>query len=123
MKILLASLLTLGLAAAGCGGAKVEEPSGSAAPQAQGSAPSAGTVKIAINPWVGYEASANIVAYLLKNELHYDVQLPEIKEQLAWEGFETGDVDVIIENWGHPDLVKKFIDDKKVAQSAGSTGN
>ncbi|MEU7853724.1 ABC transporter substrate-binding protein [Nonomuraea sp. NPDC049141] len=123
MKILLASLLALGLAAAGCGGAKVEEPSSSAAPQVQGSASSAGTVKIAINPWVGYEASANVVAYLLKNELHYDVKLPEIKEQLAWEGFETGDVDVIIENWGHPDLVKKFIDEKKVAQSAGSTGN
>ncbi|MEU4230404.1 ABC transporter substrate-binding protein [Nonomuraea sp. NPDC026600] len=123
MKILLASLLALGLAAAGCGGTKVEEPSSSAAPQAQGGASSAGTVKIAINPWVGYEASANVVAYLLKNELHYDVQLPEIKEQLAWEGFETGDVDVIIENWGHPDLVKKFIDEKKVAQSAGSTGN
>ncbi|MGW2223730.1 hypothetical protein ACWCSD_52830, partial [Nonomuraea sp. NPDC001684] len=31
--------------------------------------------------------------YLLKNELKYDVQLPEIKEQVAWEGFETGDVD------------------------------
>ncbi|MEV0348075.1 ABC transporter substrate-binding protein [Nonomuraea sp. NPDC050680] len=120
---LLAGLLALGLAAAGCGGAKVEEPSSSAAPQAKGSASSAGTVKIAINPWVGYEASANVVAYLLKNELHYDVQLPEIKEQLAWEGFETGDVDVIIENWGHPDLAKKFIEEKKVAVSAGSTGN
>ncbi|MEU8142897.1 ABC transporter substrate-binding protein [Nonomuraea sp. NPDC048901] len=124
MKIrLLAGLLALGLAAAGCGGAKVEEPSSSAAPKAQGSASSAGTVKIAINPWVGYEASANVVAYLLKNELHYDVQLPEIKEQLAWEGFETGDVDVIIENWGHPDLAQKFIEEKKVALSAGSTGN
>ncbi|WP_219471215.1 ABC transporter substrate-binding protein [Nonomuraea rhizosphaerae] len=124
MKIrLIAGLLALGLAAAGCGGAKVGEPSSSAAPQGQSSASGAGTVKIAINPWVGYEASANVVAYLLKNELKYQVELPEIKEQLAWEGFETGDVDVIIENWGHPDLVKKFIDEKKVAVSAGSTGN
>ena len=124
MKIrLLAGLLALGLAAAGCGGATVSENTASAAPQGQGSASSAGTVKIAINPWVGYEASANVVAYLLKHELHYDVQMPEIKEQVAWEGFETGDVDVIIENWGHPDLAKKFIDEKKVAVQAGSTGN
>ncbi|MFC4013112.1 ABC transporter substrate-binding protein [Nonomuraea purpurea] len=124
MKIrLLAGLLALGIAATGCGGATVDSSTGSSsAPQtAAGSA--AGTVKIAINPWVGYEASANVVAYLLKNELGYTVELPEIKEQLAWEGFETGDVDVIIENWGHPDLKKKFIEEKKVALEAGSTGN
>ncbi|MEU6718208.1 ABC transporter substrate-binding protein [Nonomuraea sp. NPDC046802] len=124
MKIrLLAGLLALGIAATGCGGAKVDSSAGSSsAPQAAGSS-AAGTVKIAINPWVGYEASANVVAYLLKNELGYTVELPEIKEQLAWEGFETGDVDVIIENWGHPDLKKKFIEEKKVALEAGSTGN
>ncbi|MFG1707609.1 ABC transporter substrate-binding protein [Nonomuraea sp. M3C6] len=124
MKIrLLAGLLVLGLAAAGCGGATVETSPSSAAPSSAGASSAAGTVKIAINPWVGYEASANVVAYLLKNELGYTVELPEIKEQLAWEGFETGDVDVIIENWGHPDLKKQFIEEKKVAVEAGSTGN
>lgn len=102
MKIrLLAGLLALGLAA-GCGGAKVEDTPTSAASPPAASASGGGTVKIAINPWVGYEASANVVAYLLKNELGYTVELPEIKEQLAWEGFETGDVDVIIENWVTP---------------------
>ncbi|MEV0582387.1 ABC transporter substrate-binding protein [Nonomuraea sp. NPDC050310] len=129
MKIrLLAGILTLGMALAGCGGAKVQDTPGAAAsPQPSASATpetsAGGTVKIAINPWVGYEASANVVAYLLKNELGYTVELPEIKEQLAWEGFETGDVDVIIENWGHPDLKKKFIEEKGVAVEAGSTGN
>ncbi|SDJ64565.1 ABC transporter substrate-binding protein [Nonomuraea jiangxiensis] len=125
MKIrLLAGLLALGLAAVGCGGATVDTAgSSSAPPQAGASSAAAGTVKIAINPWVGYEASANVVAYLLKNELGYNVEMPEIKEQLSWEGFETGDVDVIIENWGHPDLKKQFIEEKKVAVEAGSTGN
>ncbi|MFI6319615.1 ABC transporter substrate-binding protein [Nonomuraea sp. NPDC050556] len=126
MKIrLLAGLLALGLAA-GCGGAKVEDPTASAAapqPSSSGSAAAGGTVKIAINPWVGYAASANVVAYLLKKELGYTVELPEIKEQLSWEGFENGTVDVIIENWGHPDLKKKFIEEKGVAVEAGSTGN
>lgn len=125
MKIrLLAGLLAVGLAAVGCGGATVDTSPSSAAPKAgTTSAGSGGTVKIAINPWVGYEASANVVAYLLKNELGYQVEMPEIKEQLSWEGFETGDVDVIIENWGHPDLKKQFIEEKKTAQEAGSTGN
>ncbi|TDD47455.1 glycine/betaine ABC transporter substrate-binding protein [Nonomuraea terrae] len=126
MKIrLLAGLVALGLAATGCGGATVDGTAGSSAPTggAGASAGPSGTVKIAINPWVGYEASANVVAYLLENELGHDVELPEIKEQLAWEGFETGDVDVIIENWGHPDLKKQFIEEKKVAVEAGSTGN
>ena len=120
---LLAGVLALGLAT-GCGGATVTEPSAASAPAPGTSAPApAGTVKIAINPWVGYEASANVVAYLLKNELGYQVELPVINEQLSWEGFETGDVDVVIENWGHPDLKKKFIEEKQVAVEAGSTGN
>ncbi|MFC5831706.1 ABC transporter substrate-binding protein [Nonomuraea insulae] len=126
MKIrLLAGLFALGIAATGCGGATVETSPSASAPAAGASASNTatGTVKIAINPWVGYEASANVVGYLLKNELKYNVELPEIKEQLAWEGFETGDVDVIIENWGHPDLKKQFIEEKKTAQEAGSTGN
>ncbi|WP_084961436.1 ABC transporter substrate-binding protein [Thermoactinospora rubra] len=122
---LLAGFLVLGMSVAGCGGAKVDTAPQTGAPTA-GSAPAssaAGTVKIAINPWVGYEASANVVAYLLKNELGYQVEMPELKEQVAWEGFETGTVDVIIENWGHEDLKKKFIEEKKVAVEAGSTGN
>ncbi len=77
MKIrLLAGLLALGLAA-GCGGATVETaPSSTASAGTATASGAAGTVKIAINPWVGYEASANVVAYLLKNELGYQVELP-----------------------------------------------
>ena len=34
----------------------------------------------------------------------------------------TGDVDAIVENWGHPDLKKKYIDEQKTAVDAGPTG-
>lgn len=84
---------------------------------------SKGTVNIAINPWVGYEADAAVVAYLLEEELGYTVVKKDLKEDVSWQGFETGEVDVIIENWGHPDLEKIYIDEKKVAQLAGNTGN
>ena len=33
----------------------------------------------------------------------------------------TGQVDAIVENWGHDDLRKQYIDNMGVAQSAGST--
>src|SRR3970040_157696 len=72
-------------------------------------------VKIAINPWVGYEANAAVVAYLLETELGYTVEKKTLKEEISWQGFETGEVDVIIENWGHPDLEETDIDAKKGA--------
>jgi glycine betaine/proline transport system substrate-binding protein len=82
-----------------------------------------GTVNMAINPWVGYEANAAVVGYLLENELGYDVVEKDLKEDVSWQGFASGEVDIIIENWGHPDLEKKYIEDDKVAQNAGETGN
>jgi glycine betaine/proline transport system substrate-binding protein len=81
------------------------------------------TVNIAINPWVGYEANAAVVAYLLDTKLGYKVEKKTLKEEISWQGFETGEVDVILENWGHDDLKKTYIDEKKVAVSAGVTGN
>ncbi|GAA2399276.1 ABC transporter substrate-binding protein [Nonomuraea africana] len=128
MKIrLMAGVVALGLAVAGCGGgARVDTgatATAAAQPSGSGSAPAAGTVNIAINPWVGYEATAAVIAHLLTDKLGYTVQKKELKEEVAWAGFETGEVDVIVENWGHDDLKKKYIDEKKVALSAGSTGN
>lgn len=106
---LAAGVTALGLILAACTG--------------NGGGGSKGTVNIAINPWVGYEANAAVVAYLLENELGYTVVKKDLKEDVSWQGFETGEVDVIIENWGHPDLEKLYIDEKQVAQNAGNTGN
>ena len=88
-----------------------------------GGATSKGTVNIAVNPWVGYEADAAVVAYLLEKELGYTVVKKDLAEEVSWQGFESGEVDVIIENWGHPDFEKTYITDKKVAMDAGQTGN
>ena len=79
-------------------------------------------VDIAVNPWVGYEANAGVIGYLLKNQLGFTVEYKELTEQVSWEGFESGAVDAIVENWGHADLAKTYITDKKVAVDAGSTG-
>lgn len=79
-------------------------------------------VDIAVNPWVGYEANAGVVGTLLEQELGFKVEYKELTEQVSWEGFESGEVDVIVENWGHEDLAQTYITDKGVAVDAGQTG-
>jgi glycine betaine/proline transport system substrate-binding protein len=125
---LIAGVATLALSVAACGGAKVNDTGSSAAPSAAApsasAAPSAaGTVKLAVNPWVGYEADAAVVTYLLEHELGYTVEKKELAEEPSWQGMESGDVDVILENWGHEDLKKKYIQEKGIALEAGPNGN
>ncbi|MCO8270703.1 ABC transporter substrate-binding protein [Actinoplanes sp. TRM 88003] len=100
-----------------CGGAT------SGAGEDEPSAGAKGTVNLAINPWVGYEANAAVIAHLLEKKMGYTVEKKDLKEEIAWQGFETGEVDAIVENWGHPDLKKTYIEDKKVAVEVGPTGN
>jgi glycine betaine/proline transport system substrate-binding protein len=114
----LAGLLTLALA--GCGGASSTAGSAKAGSHNAGSK---GTVTIAINPWVGYEANAAVITYVLQKELGYTVEKKTLKEEISWQGFESGEVDAIVENWGHDDLKKTYIDQKKVAVEVGPTGN
>jgi glycine betaine/proline transport system substrate-binding protein len=82
-----------------------------------------GTVNIAVNPWVGYTASAAVVAHVLKEKMGYAVNLKDLKEDVSWQGFESGEVDVILEDWGHPELEQLYVTDKKVAMDAGLNGN
>lgn len=82
-----------------------------------------GSVSIAINPWVGYEANVAVVSYLLKRELGCTVRETELTEAESWKGLASGDIDVILENWGHDGEKKTYIDDQKVAVEQGLTGN
>ncbi|GLW33315.1 ABC transporter substrate-binding protein [Actinoplanes regularis] len=82
-----------------------------------------GTVNIAVNPWSGYAADVAVVGYLLKSKLGCTVVTSELSETTSWAGLADGSVDVILENWGHDDLKKKYIDGQKVAVELGLTGN
>jgi glycine betaine/proline transport system substrate-binding protein len=125
----LARRLGVGLAStalvltAACGGATVN---GAGAPAASGAASSGaacGTVNMAMNDWVGYTADAAVVTYVAENKLGCKVSQKALKEEIAWQGFASGQVDVIMENWGHPDLTAKYITQQKVAVDGGPTGN
>ena len=105
----------------------------SSAPAASGAAstakmlPVTGTcsspVNLAMNDWVGYTADAAVVTYVLENDLKCKVNQKALAEQLSWQGFASGQIDVILENWGHDDLTAKYITQQKVAVDAGLTGN
>ncbi|WP_232828530.1 ABC transporter substrate-binding protein [Kribbella monticola] len=112
-------LTAMALALTACGGAKVGDAQQKPAPSGK----VCGTVNLTVSPWVGYEANAAVVAYVATKDLGCKVVKKNLKEEIAWQGFSTGEIDVNLENWGHEDLKKKYITDQKVAVEAGPTGN
>jgi ABC-type proline/glycine betaine transport systems, periplasmic components len=118
MPVALAAVLGLGLAA--CGGGNIQDTT---APAGGAAGAKCGKVNIAINPWVGYEASAHVVGYVAKTKLGCDVEYKNVKEEVAWQGMGNNEVDVVIENWGHDDLKQKYITQQATAQEGGPNGN
>jgi glycine betaine/proline transport system substrate-binding protein len=114
----LALVATLG--AAGCSGAS---GSSSTAASTKPKASNCGTINIAVNAWVGYMANAAVVAHLAETQLGCKVVMKELTEVDSWKGLASGEVDVILENWGHEDLKKQYVDDEKKAVVVGPTGN
>jgi glycine betaine/proline transport system substrate-binding protein len=108
------------LALSACGGGSIEnaaEPSGGQ---------DCGDVNMAVNPWVGYEADAHVVGYVAETKLGCTVSYKDLDEQVSWKGFGNGSVDVVMENWGHPELQNKYMADQGgdgTAVDAGLTGN
>jgi glycine betaine/proline transport system substrate-binding protein len=97
------------LLVAGCGGGgSIEEETQANERQAEAAGGECGEVNMAVNPWVGYEASAYVVGTVATEELGCTVNYKKLKEDVSWQGFGTGEVDVVIEDWGHPGLEKKF---------------
>ena len=115
-RMAVAVAVAAALVTAGCGGGDIKSSSGSGGSKCDG-------LNMAINPWVGYEASAHVVGYVAKTKLGCKVTYKDLKEEVAWQGFGSGTVDVVIENWGHADLVKKYIDGNKTAEDFGPNGN
>ena len=111
--VALATVVGLGLAA--CGGGDIEDT--------ETSESDCGELTIAINPWTGYIANAHVIGVVAESELGCTVEYPEVKEEVGWQGMADGEIDTIVENWGHPDLIKKYIDQQKSVVDAGTTGN
>ncbi|MEP7192735.1 MAG: ABC transporter substrate-binding protein [Actinomycetota bacterium] len=116
----IAVLAAAALSLSACGGGKIGD---TAAAGTGGDGVKCGQFNLAVNAWVGYEANAAVIAYVAENKLGCTVKKKNLDEQVSWQGFSTGEVDAVVENWGHASLAKKYITDQKVAQDAGLTGN
>lgn len=81
-----------------------------------------GELNIAVNNWVGYYADAYVVGEIAKKRLGCIVNYVYVDEQISWQGFASGQVDTVLENWGHPELVDLYINKMHVAQTAGTIG-
>jgi glycine betaine/proline transport system substrate-binding protein len=106
------------LVLAGCGGGNIKETDTSAA-----GGKDCGDLNIAVNPWTGYVTNAHLIGYVAQTKLGCKVAYQDVKEEVGWQGMATGSIDTIVENWGHPDLKKKYIEQQKTVMDAGPTGS
>ncbi|MCD5312678.1 ABC transporter substrate-binding protein [Kineosporia babensis] len=110
----------LALFLSGCGGETIESGSDGGG---SGSGENCGTVNLAVNPWVGFEADVAVVKYVAEEELGCTVNTKDLTEEVSWQGFASGEIDVILEDWGHPELEQQYVEDQKVAVKVGESGN
>ncbi|MET9323475.1 ABC transporter substrate-binding protein [Streptomyces sp. NPDC003038] len=104
-------------ALSGCGAADMTRQSSPYA-AAQG----AKTVTLSVQSWVGAQANTAVAAYLLEHELGYRVDTVQVDEVPAWDALSQGRVDAILEDWGHPEQEKRYVQDKKTITPGGDLG-
>ncbi|GAA3008454.1 ABC transporter substrate-binding protein [Streptomyces fulvorobeus] len=80
------------------------------------------TVTLSVQSWVGAQANVAVARKLLEDELGYRVDLVQTDEIPAWDALSQGRVDAILEDWGHPDQEKLYVEEKKTIVSAGDLG-
>ncbi|MEO7069064.1 MAG: ABC transporter substrate-binding protein [Nostocoides sp.] len=119
---LLAAAAVVGVTLSACSGQTINSGS-SGSGSSSGSAAKCGNFNIAVNPWVGYEADAYVVGYVAKTKLGCNVSYKDLKEEISWQGMNDGTIDTVLENWGHADLVTKYITQAKTVLDVGQTGN
>ncbi|MFH8285672.1 ABC transporter substrate-binding protein [Streptomyces antibioticus] len=117
MRARLTALTGTLLLLTGCGAADMTKQ---ASPFAD--ARGARTVTLSVQSWVGAQANVAVAQYLLERELGYRVDTVQVDEVPAWDALSQGRVDAILEDWGHPDQEKRYVDDKKTIARGGGLG-
>jgi glycine betaine/proline transport system substrate-binding protein len=116
--VALAAVVGLGLTA--CGGSDIKDDDDTASGNG---GKDCGDLRIAVNPWTGYVSNAHVIGVVAQEELGCNVTYSDVKEEVGWQGMADGSLDTIVENWGHADLTKKYVEEQKSVQDAGLTGN
>ncbi|MGC3003140.1 ABC transporter substrate-binding protein [Streptomyces sp. G35A] len=80
------------------------------------------TVTLSVQSWVGAQANVAVARYLLEHELGYRVDTVQVDEVPAWDALSQGRVDAILEDWGHPEQERRYVQDKKTIVNGGDLG-
>ncbi|WP_275463256.1 ABC transporter substrate-binding protein [Streptomyces noursei] len=80
------------------------------------------SVTLSVQTWVGAQSNVAVAKYLLEHELGYHVDTVQVDEIPAWDALSQGRVDAILEDWGHPDQEKRYVQDKKTITAGGGNG-
>jgi glycine betaine/proline transport system substrate-binding protein len=81
-------------------------------------------ITIAVNPWSGSIANANVAKIIIECNLGVPVNLLEIDENATWVGLDDGTIDATLEVWpsGHAADYETYIDGKKSVVDLGRLG-
>jgi len=132
LTVALAAIFTLAMAA--CSDVEEEPPGGgetggTTTGETGGTEPAAAqcggeTIVIAVNPWVGAEANANVAKVILENEMGCTVELQEVNESAQFPAMADGDVDATLEVWpsGHAKDRDDYIDGAGTVVDGGELG-
>jgi len=125
LPVIVALFALLALVAAACSdvGSDTESPAADGVDTAAvdcGDEP----ITIAVNPWTGSAANANVAKVIMESELGCTVELTEIDEFAQFPALSTGDLDATLEVWpsGHAKDYKKYIDGGQGVVDGGELG-
>jgi glycine betaine/proline transport system substrate-binding protein len=82
------------------------------------------TIVIAVNPWVGAEANANVAKVIMEQQMGCTVELKEVNETAQFPGMADGSLDATLEVWpsGHFDDRENYIDGAGTVVDGGELG-
>src|SRR4051794_4379655 len=105
---------------AACGSSGGSKSSGGTS---SGSGKYGGAVTIAVNPWDGSAANANVAKVVLEKQ-GVTVALKDIDENAVWAGLDSGSIDANLEVWpsGHASDISTYITKKKSVVNGGLIG-
>jgi len=81
-------------------------------------------IVIAVNPWVGAAANANVAKVVMEQEMGCTVELQEVNESAQFPAMADGDVDATLEVWpsGHAKDRRDYIERAGTVVDAGELG-
>jgi glycine betaine/proline transport system substrate-binding protein len=123
---LVAAVSAAALVLASCSDVATDEPTGGGTGTGDAAVAQCGSepIVIAVNPWVGAEANANVAKVLMESQMGCTVELQEVSETNQFPGMADGSIDATLEVWpsGHSKDAKQYIEQAGTVVEGGELG-